>query len=118
MQTRENQPGKGHHCLDSRPQNQYKPMKNNYKPNELKFFAIVDGKRINAGDFWFPRGMNNANQLPNPSNCHPVTISSAGVHYSKKLKDESWVQDNTGKTYYGDWEHTQTCDSCELHLIN
>ncbi len=85
-------------------------------PASIEFYAVIDGKRIEDGDHWLPTDINGMSQRCGPNDCHPVTISSAGVHYCKKLRDGSYLTNENGKTYYYDWEHTEICDSGRLYL--
>lgn len=92
---------------------------NGYDPSELKFYAVYDGKRVDDGDYWLPKEVENHFQLiASPSTCYPVKVSSAGIHYKMKLAEIDTIN-HGGQTFYATWESECVhCAGVTLFLIN
>ena len=66
-------------------------------------FRVWDGTRmVRDGDYWLP-SQDSVNA--SPVTCYPVTVSSAGIKYSKKLRNDDGYVTVDGRTYYSDWEY-------------
>lgn len=75
------------------------------KAGSMKFRAVHLGVEIKDGDYWAP-GVDK----PGPANCYPVFISSAGIHYCRKLIDCDSVEvraKGEETSYYCEWESNE-----------
>lgn len=77
-----------------------------YRPSQLKFYAIYKGNLVEDGDYWVPNTLENDwHQKAGPHNCYPVKISSLGIHYTPRLRNQhDYIEHSDGRTYYGSWE--------------